>query len=133
MYYEIHAARACGVAPRRGYGNFGTGTIGRRAFKGKVIAVEMQGHGRTATSTRSILRKLSDDVAGLLDYLKIPSGSIVTVWRRCRDAVCDRHPKYEVRQHFSPSAATVGQEANDFGDIHVEIFKGTPMEAEYRG
>lgn len=41
----------------------------------KVIAVEMQGHGRTADIKRDITyENLSDDVAGLMDYLKIGRG-----------------------------------------------------------
>src|SRR6478609_2497407 len=37
----------------------------------KVIAVEMQGHGRTADINRDITyENLADDVADLLDYLK---------------------------------------------------------------
>ena len=44
----------------------------------KVIAVEMQGHGRTADIKRDITyENLADDVAALLDHLKIPSADII--------------------------------------------------------
>src|ERR1051325_7348819 len=44
----------------------------------KVIAVEMQGHGRTADIDRDITyENLADDVAGLLGFLKIQSADIV--------------------------------------------------------
>ncbi len=58
----------------------------------KVIAVDMQGHGRTADIKRDITyENLADDVAGLLDYLKIPSADIILVTAGCRhgDGVCD--------------------------------------------
>ena len=43
-----------------------------------MIAVEMHGHGRTADIKRDpSYENLSDCVAGLLDYLKIPSADIV--------------------------------------------------------
>src|SRR5438874_6419712 len=44
----------------------------------KVIAVEMQGHGRTGDVKRDITyENLSDDVAGLLEYLKIEPADIL--------------------------------------------------------
>src|SRR5215510_15676163 len=44
----------------------------------KVIAVEMQGHGRTADIEREIsYENLADDVAALLDHLKIPSADLI--------------------------------------------------------
>src|SRR6187399_3521799 len=44
----------------------------------KVIAVEMQGHGRTGDIKRDITyENLSDDVAGLLDYLKIERADLI--------------------------------------------------------
>jgi len=47
--------------------------IGELSKTRKVIAIEMQGHGRTADIKRdSAIENLADDVAGLLDYLKIP-------------------------------------------------------------
>jgi pimeloyl-ACP methyl ester carboxylesterase len=44
----------------------------------KVIAIEMQGHGRTADIDRPVSYKaLADDVAGLLKHLKIDSADIL--------------------------------------------------------
>src|SRR5882672_11845251 len=44
----------------------------------KVIAVEMQGHGRTADINRDISpENLADDVSALLAYLKIPKADIL--------------------------------------------------------
>jgi pimeloyl-ACP methyl ester carboxylesterase len=57
-----------------------------------VIAVELQGHGRTADIKRDFsYEHLADDVAALLDYLKIPSADLIgySMGGRRRDAVCD--------------------------------------------
>jgi pimeloyl-ACP methyl ester carboxylesterase len=44
----------------------------------KVIAVELQGHGRTADTDRPMtLETMGDDIAALLDHLNIPRGDIV--------------------------------------------------------
>ena len=44
----------------------------------QVIAVEMQGHGRTADTDRPMtFATLGDDIAALLDYLKIPKADLV--------------------------------------------------------
>ena len=44
----------------------------------KVIAVEMQGHGRTADTDRPLkLETMGDDIAALLDHLNIPQADVV--------------------------------------------------------
>jgi pimeloyl-ACP methyl ester carboxylesterase len=44
----------------------------------QVIAVEMQGHGRTADTDRPMtFATMGDDIAVLLDYLKIPKADLV--------------------------------------------------------
>src|SRR5207245_2155137 len=44
----------------------------------QVIAVEMQGHGRTADTDRPMnFATMGDDIAALLDYLKIPKADLV--------------------------------------------------------
>lgn len=44
----------------------------------RVIAVEMQGHGRTADTDRPMsFTMLGDDIAALLDHLKIPKADLV--------------------------------------------------------
>jgi pimeloyl-ACP methyl ester carboxylesterase len=105
----------------------------------KVIAVEMQGHGRTADIKRDLsYENLADDVAGLLDYLKIERADIIGyslgggVAMQC----AIRHPE-KVRKVVSISAVIRRdgwvKEANDFWPTFTwELFKGTPMEAEYK-
>src|SRR5258708_16439841 len=113
--------------------------IGELSKTRKVIAGEMQGHGRTADIKRDLsYENLSDDVAGLLDYLKIPSADIIGyslgggVAMQC----AIRHPE-KVRKVVSISAPFRRdgwvKEANDFWPTFTwEVFKGTPMEAEYK-
>jgi hypothetical protein len=44
----------------------------------QVIAVEMQGHGRTADTDRPMsFTTMGDDIAALLDHLKIPKADLV--------------------------------------------------------
>jgi pimeloyl-ACP methyl ester carboxylesterase len=105
----------------------------------KVIAVEMQGHGRTGDIARDITyENLSDDVAALLDYLKISSADIVgySLGGGVAMETAIRHPE-RVRKVISISHPIRRdgwvKEANDFWpNFSWEIFKGTPMEAEYK-
>src|SRR5687767_15337813 len=81
MYYEVHGSGDPVVLL---HGSFMTitnnwaGWIGELSKTRKVIAIEMQGHGRTADIKRDFsYEHLADDVAALLDYLKIPSADVI--------------------------------------------------------
>jgi pimeloyl-ACP methyl ester carboxylesterase len=142
MYYEIHGSGEPVVLL---HGAFMAITddwsvwTSEFAKTRKVIAIEMQGHGRTADINRDITyENLSDDVAGLLDYLKIPSADIVgyslggAVAMQC----AIRHPE-KVRKVVSISTPFRRdgwvKEANDaLANLTWELFKGTPMEVEYK-
>src|SRR5947209_11270198 len=81
MYYEIHGSGEPVVLLHGAFmaisGDW-TDWIGELSKTRKVIAIEMQGHGRTADIKRDLsYENLSDDVSGLLDYLKIPSADIM--------------------------------------------------------
>ncbi len=103
----------------------------------KVIAVDMQGHGRTADINRELTyENLSDDVAGLLDYLKIERADIIgySLGGGAAIETAIRHPE-KVRKVVSISAPIRHdgwvQEANDFWpNFSVEMMKGTPAETE---
>src|SRR5262252_2283083 len=105
----------------------------------KVIAVEMQGHGRTAEIKRDLtFENLSDDVAGLLDYLKIPSADVVGYSLGGGVAIecAIRHPD-KVRKVVILSApcardgwVKAGNEA--LANLNPEMFKGTPLEIGYK-
>jgi pimeloyl-ACP methyl ester carboxylesterase len=143
MYYEI---RGSGEPVVLLHGAFMTISddnwsvlIDELAKTHKVIAVEMQGHGRTADIDRDITyENLSDDVAGLLNYLKIERADVVGYSLGGGVAIdtAIRHPE-KVRKVVSISAPIRRdgwvKEANDFWpNFTWEIFKGTPMEAEYK-
>src|SRR4249920_3676903 len=71
MYYEIHGSGEPVVLLHGAFmtiTNNWTGWIGELAKTRQVIAVEMQGHGRTADIPRDITyENLADDVAALLE------------------------------------------------------------------
>lgn len=142
MYYEIHGTGEPVVLLHGAFMSISgdwEDWIRELAKTRRVVAVELQGHGRTGDINRDItFENLSDDVAGLLDYLKIPNADIVGyslgggVAMQC----AIRHPG-KVRKVVSISAVISGdgwaREANDFWPTFTwEIFKGTPMEAEYK-
>ena len=105
----------------------------------KVIAIEMQGHGRTGDITRDMTyENLSDDVAGLMDYLKVPSADIVgySLGGGVAMMCAIRHPE-KVRKVVSISAVIRRdgwvKEANDFWPTFSwEMMKGTPAEIGYK-
>ena len=142
LYYEIHGSVEPVVLLHGSFmaisGDWND-WINELAKTRKVIAVEMQGHGRTADIARDITyENLSDDVAALLDYLKIQNADIVGYSLGGGVAIecAIRHPE-KVRKVVSISApyARDGwvKEANDFWpNFTWEIFKGTPMESEYK-
>src|SRR5687767_11521031 len=80
LYYEVYGAGRPLVLL---HGAFNTidmafaGLIPELAKTRQVIAVEMQGHGRTADIDRPFsFESMADDVAGLLKYLKTDSADI---------------------------------------------------------
>jgi pimeloyl-ACP methyl ester carboxylesterase len=99
----------------------------------------MQGHGRTADIKRDIsYENLADDVAALLDHLKIPRADLIGysmgggVAMQC----AIRHPE-KVRKVVSISArfrhdGAVQEALEVFPKLSAEMFKGSPIEAEYK-
>src|SRR5262245_24325067 len=81
MYYEVHGSGEPVVLL---HGAFMTitsnwaGWIGELSKTRKVIAVEMQGHGRTADIPRERnIENNADDVAALLKYLKLSRADLI--------------------------------------------------------
>jgi pimeloyl-ACP methyl ester carboxylesterase len=142
MYYEIHGSGEPVVLL---HGAFMAITddwsvwISELSKTRKVIAVDMQGHGRTADINRDITyENLSDDVAGLLRFLNIPGADLIGyslgggVAMQC----AIRHPE-KVRKVVSISAPFRRdgwvKEANDaWPNLTWEMLKGTPAETEYK-
>src|SRR6266436_6567390 len=140
MYYEVHGSGDPVVLLHGAFmaisGDWND-WIGELSKTRKVIGVEMQGHGRTADIKRDLsYENLADDVAGLLDHLKIPSADIIGYSLGAGVAMqcAIRHPE-KVRKVVSISAPIRRdgwvKEANDaWPNFSPEIFKGTPAETE---
>lgn len=150
MYYEIHGEGDPVVLLHGAFmtitnswaapwGNGATNWIAELSKTRKVIAVEMQGHGRTADIDRDIRpENLADDVSALLDYLKIPSADIIgySLGGGAAMQCAIRHPE-KVRKVVIISFAFRSdgwvKEKNDvMPKITAEAFKGSPLESEYK-
>src|SRR5687767_15754333 len=81
MYYETHGDGDPVVLLHGSFmtiTNNWTDMIPRLSKSRRVIAVEMQGHGRTADIDREFsYDNLADDIATLLDYLKIKQADVL--------------------------------------------------------
>jgi pimeloyl-ACP methyl ester carboxylesterase len=142
MYYEVHGSGDPVVLLHGSFmtiSNNWTEWIGELSKTRKVIAFEMQGHGRTADIKRDFsYENLADDVAALLDYLKIPSADLIGysmgggVAMQC----AIRHPE-KVRKVVSISAVFrhdgwVKEALDMFPQLTAETFKGSSIETEYK-
>ena len=105
----------------------------------KVIAIEMQGHGRTADIKREMsYENFADDVAALLNHLKIKQADVLgySMGGGVAMQVAIRHPD-KVRKVVSVSAVFrydgwVKEALDMFPQLTAETFKGSPIEAEYK-
>jgi pimeloyl-ACP methyl ester carboxylesterase len=80
LYYEIYGGGEPLVLIHGGLTTIGEmqGWVQTLAKTCEVIAVEMQGHGRTADTDRPMtFTAMGDDIAALLDALKIPKADLV--------------------------------------------------------
>ncbi len=81
MYYEVHGRGQPVVLLHGAFmtiTNNWDGWISELSKTRKVIAVEMQGHGRTADIPREMSgENNADDVAALLKYLKISRADVI--------------------------------------------------------
>lgn len=105
MYYEIHGSGEPVVLLHAfmTITNNWNGWIEELAKTRKVIAIEMQGHKRTADIQRNMTSDfLADDAAALLDHLKIPRADLIgysmggTVAMQCAIRHPDKVRKVEV-------------------------------------
>jgi len=80
IYHEIYGQGEPLVLIHGGLTTIGEmqGWVQPLAKTRRVIAVEMQGHGRTADTDRPMsFATMGDDIVGLLDHLKIPKADLV--------------------------------------------------------
>lgn len=142
MYYEIHGSGEPVVLLHGAFmaisGDWND-WISELSKTRKVIAVEMQGHGRTADIKRDMTSEnLASDVAALLDHLKVPNADIVgySLGGGVAMQLAISHPE-KVRKVVSISAVIrldgwvkEGREA--LPKLTAETFKGSPIETEYK-
>jgi pimeloyl-ACP methyl ester carboxylesterase len=142
MYYEIHGSGEPVVLLHGAFmtiTNNWTGWIDELSKTRKVIAVEMQGHGRTADIDRDISgANLADDVAALLDYLKIPRADLIGysmgggVAMQCAIRHPDKVRKVVVISSMFRRDGSVKEARDALPKLTAEAFKGSPIEAEYK-
>jgi pimeloyl-ACP methyl ester carboxylesterase len=142
MYYEVHGNGDPVVLLHGAFmtiTNNWDGWIGELAKTRKVIAVEMQGHGRTADIERDISgENLADDVAALLDHLKIPRADVIGysmgggVAMQCAIRHPDKVRKVVVISSYVRRDGMVKEALDAFPKLTADAFKGSPIEAEYQ-
>ena len=142
VYYEVHGTGEPVVLLHGAFmtiTNNWDGWISELAKTRKVIAVEMQGHGRTADvpSRDFTAENLADDVAGVLVYLKIPRADLIgySMGGAVTMEFAIRHPD-RVRKAviISSTFRTDGMVAGaseGISELTAEVFKGSPIETEY--
>lgn len=142
MYYEIHGQGDPVVLLHGAFmtiTNNWTEMIAQLSKGRQVIAVEMQGHGRTADINRDFsYQNLADDIDALLDYLKIKQADVLgySMGGGVAMQLAIRHPE-KVRKVVSISAVYrsdgfVKEGIEAFPRLEARMFKGSPIETEYK-
>jgi pimeloyl-ACP methyl ester carboxylesterase len=105
----------------------------------KVIAVELQGHGRTADIEREFSNEhLADDVAALLEYLKIPRADLIgysmggAVAMQCAIRHPDKVRKVVVMSSMLGRDGMVEEGRDALANLTADAFTGSPIEVEYK-
>src|SRR5262250_1879683 len=142
MYYEVHGSGDPVVLLHGAFmtiTNNWNGWIGELSKTRKVIAVEMQGHGRTADIDRDITSEnLADDVAALLEKLKIPRADLIGysmgggVAMQCAIRHPDKVRKVVVISSVFRRDGMVKEGRDAIPKLTADAFKDTPIEAEYK-
>lgn len=144
MYYEIHG-NSSGRPLVLLHGSFmsipgnWTGWIDELAKTRRVIAVEMQGHGRTRDIDRDFgYDTLADDIAALLDHLEIPQADLLgySMGGGVAMQVAIRHPA-KVGRVVSVSAVFrydgwVQEVLDLYPHLTADMFTGSSIEADYK-
>src|SRR5262249_16424464 len=142
MYYEVHGSGDPVVLLHGAFmtiTNNWTGWIGELSKTRKVIAVEMQGHGRTADIPRDITyENLAAVVAALLDHLKIPRADLIgysmggPVAMQCAIRHPDKVRKVVVISSVFRRDGMVKEARDALPKLTADAFKGSPIETEYK-
>ncbi len=142
MYYEVHGGGEPVVLLHGAFmaiTNNWAGWISELSRTRKVIAVEMQGHGRTVDVPRDLTyENLADDVAALLNYFKIPRADLIgySMGGAVAMQTAIRHPD-KVRKAVIISSAfrsdgMIPEALEHIPKLTADDFKGSPIEAEYK-
>jgi pimeloyl-ACP methyl ester carboxylesterase len=144
LYYEVHGSGVDEplVLLHGSYMSIESnwsGWIDAFAKQRKVIALEMQGHGRTADIERAFsYASLADDVAALLGHLHVKRADLLgySMGGGVAMQVAIRHPA-QVRKLVSVSAVFrhdgwVQPALDAYQHMSADAFKGTPIEADYK-
>jgi pimeloyl-ACP methyl ester carboxylesterase len=144
LYYEIHGAGRPLILLHGGLGSgemFGP-VMPQLAERHQVVAVDLQGHGRTADIDRPIdIRLMADDIASLIDYLGLDKPDVVgySLGGGVALQVAVRHP-LKVRRLVAVSAnirrdaiapETLAQQGQVSGAA-LDFMKNTPMYQLYQ-
>jgi pimeloyl-ACP methyl ester carboxylesterase len=143
LYYEIYGTGKPLVLLHGGLGSIGMfePNIVELSKGRQVIAVDLQGHGRTADIDRPFsLEAMSEDIAGLLQFLKIPKADVMgySLGAGVALQVAARHPEL-INKLVLVSAAIrrsdfypdiLAQQAQ-VGSAAAEQMKQTPMYQSY--
>ena len=142
MYYEVHGSGDPVVLLHGAFmtiTNNWDGWISELSKTRKVIAVEMQGHGRTADIARDMTSEnLADDVAALLGHLKIPRADLIgysmggTVAMQCAVRHPDKVRKVVVLSSPFRRDGVVKEGADALKNLTPELFIGSPLEIDYK-
>ena len=140
MYYEVHGDGEPLVlihgayAPLSMWGPVMAGLSQHH----RVIAMDLQGHGRTADIDRPLrYETMADDIAALLDHLEISAADIVgySLGAGVGLQVALRHPDKVRRQVLASGAfrhdGMYPEVLAGISQITPEVFAGSPMEAAY--
>jgi pimeloyl-ACP methyl ester carboxylesterase len=142
MYYEVHGSGDPVVLLHGAFmtiTNNWTEWIGELSKTRKVIAIEMQGHGRTADTARDITdENLADDVAALLEQLKIPRADLIgysmggAVAMQCAIRHPDKVRRVVIISSYFRRDGVVKEALDAIPKLTADDFKGSPIEAEYK-
>lgn len=142
MYYEIYGDGPPLVLIHGAYmsipSNWAT-LIPAYAQTHKVIAMELQAHGRTSDADRPIrYETMADDIGALLDHLQIEKAAVFGYSMGAGVAIrlAMQHPGKVDRLIAASVATSYDAYPDDFeamiGSMTPETFAGSPMEEEYK-
>lgn len=141
MYYEIHGEGDPVVLLHGSYMTIDlnwTQLIPLLAKTHQVIAIEMQGHGRTADIDRAFgFEAFADDVSALLQYLKIERADVIgySLGGTVAFSLAIRYPEkvdnLVIISSVYKSHGWLKAARDVFPTIKPEFFEGTPLKSDY--